>query len=123
MTNFFKTRYKGEKRGNDKFLGGYVPQELFDVLLLISAFSGKTKTCIILEALTDYVKNKFPNREKLEDDVSQRALRTWNIVKASESKNTSEDFTKNVKYELKSLGLSEIGIGRVIKILEEHGKN
>lgn len=120
MTNFFKTRYKGEKRTTDKFLGGYIPQELFDQIILISAHSGKTKTCLILEAFAEVIKQKYSDRGKLESEVIQRASRTWNIVKTENS--TPEDFIKNVKYELKTLGLSQEGMDRIIKIAE-NGKN
>ena len=123
MVNFFKKRYKGEKQVSDKFLGGYVPQELFDVVLLISAFSGKTKTCVMLEALNSLIQQKYGDRGKLENEVAQRAMRTWAIVKESENKNSAEDFIKNVKYELKTLGLSDKTVGRIIQIFEDNGTN
>lgn len=121
--SYFKTSNKEVKTSNDKFLGGFIPQELFDKIILISAQTGKTKSNIIREALTDYWKKHHPDYTQLCHNVVKRALRSWNLVKSSEKDSSDEAFIKNVRHELKTKGLSDRSIENIIEIIVTNGTN
>ena len=111
----FKTHNKSGESLLKKFVGGFIPHELFSYLTLYLVANSTSKTKLLNDILKERIKSlqfKFPE-EILEKTVAEKASRTWQIVK-SNTKETFEDFKTKIHKELTKKGLSESCIEKIL---------
>ena len=71
---------------NNKFVGGYVPQQTADYITLLALFQGQSVSKLLRTILTSWMSEKLP-KERLIESLIAKANNSWNdIYKKSKGK-------------------------------------
>jgi len=122
MKIFTKKNSEGNKTA--KFVGAYVPTNLYVYLTLYGIVNGTSKTEVLNSLLDDWYndasKNQASERELIKETVELVLIPKWEDAKKRRIK--SEKFIVQITEELSKQGFDETFISNMIKIFRHDTK-
>ena len=106
----------------NKLAGAYVPQQVYNTIALYAVCKSKTKSKIIRDILTRWMRECSFNTREMEKMISQSVQMDWEKIKLSSlervKNHTFHDFLQQARKDLKMKSIPKQSIDNIIEMIK-----
>ena len=106
----------------NKLAGAYVPQQVYNTIALYAVYKSKTKSKIIRDILTRWIRECGFNTRDMEKMISQSIQMDWEKIKLSSLEHvknyTFNDFLQQTRKNLEIKSIPEQSIDKILETIK-----